>query len=142
MIISESNLLHYIQSNFTDSLTLNDLTATFYISKKRISDMIRNATGRSFSQYLIDVRLEEAVNLLRNTELPIAEVALRSGFSSNSVFSQIFHKRYQMSPSSFRQHLEIKKPAVWMKQSKLLVLLILNIIISVRLASWLAALAS
>lgn len=109
MIISESNLLHYIQSNFTDSLTLNDLTATFYISKKRISDMIRNATGRSFSQYLIDVRLEEAVNLLRNTELPIAEVALRSGFSSNSVFSQIFHKRYQMSPSSFRQHLEIKK---------------------------------
>ncbi|KGL66533.1 hypothetical protein LX03_07825 [Limosilactobacillus mucosae] len=138
MIISESNLLHYIQSNFTDSLTLNDLAATFYISKNRVSEMIQNATGRSFSQYLIDIRLEEAVNLLRNTELPIAEVALQSGFSSNSVFSQTFHKRYQMSPSYFRQHLEIKKLAIWMKLSKLLVLQILNIIANIQSASWLA----
>jgi AraC-like DNA-binding protein/beta-xylosidase len=109
MIISESNLLHYIQSNFTNGLTLSDLAATFYISKNRVSKMIQSATGQSFSQYLIDVRLEEAVNLLRNTDLPIAEVALQSGFSSNSVFSQTFHKRYQMSPSYFRQHPEIKK---------------------------------
>ena len=53
--------------------------------------------------YLRDVRLETAASLLKNSALPIREVALRAGYHNSSHFYHLFEQRFGASPSVYRK---------------------------------------
>lgn len=96
-------IISYINSNYQDSnIFAKSVADKFDISEKYLFNFIREQTGKSFREYLEDVRLEHALQLLKETSYPINQIALDVGFISQNSFSRVFKKVYGISPSIWR----------------------------------------
>ena len=93
----------YLTQNYSSSVTLEQLAARFEISAANLSRLFRHEFGVGFSRYLTTLRLESAVALLNNTNLPISEVALRCGFSTGGYFIRVFRKHFGVTPKDYRR---------------------------------------
>ena len=85
----------------SDSVTLQELGRHFSYHPNYISTLLHRELGRSFSQILLELRMERAVSLLRGTDLPISEIALMVGYSSNSNFYKAFRAYFHASPREY-----------------------------------------
>jgi len=65
-------------------------------------NQFKKVTGISPKKYILQVRMETAVELLENTDMPIKEIALSLGYDSQNYFSSAFHKRFGRYPSDVR----------------------------------------
>lgn len=74
-----------------------------FTSPGNLSRLFRQHHGVSFQGYLQKVRLEKAAELLRSTRLPVARIARRVGYRDVSRFGQHFKRRFQASPTAYRQ---------------------------------------
>ncbi|WP_432950526.1 AraC family transcriptional regulator [Kribbella sp. CA-253562] len=72
------------------------------VSAAHLSRSLRAAYGTTPTEYVTDLRLEQAASLLAATTAPIAEIARRCGFSSQSYFTRRFTAAHQVSPRTFR----------------------------------------
>lgn len=108
MILTNENILHYIQIHATENVKLNDVASTFYISKSKVVAIVKNTTGMSFHQYITNLKLAKACQLLKETSDSVTEIAFQTGFSSSSRFSQVFNKHFSISPSQYRKSHEEK----------------------------------
>ena len=95
-------ILLFIEENLNRSFTIEELCSAFHCSRSYISHLFCSATGHSFPEYLNLLRMEEARKLLAQTDFPITEIALKTGFSSSSYFSSLFRRMNGMSPSTYR----------------------------------------
>lgn len=94
----------YIQEHHTD-VTLTRLAERYNYTPEYMSRFIREATGKTFSELLIDSRMKHAISLLRSTSLPISEIAYQIGYENTENFIRVFKKRYEKTPSSYRKEL-------------------------------------
>jgi AraC-type DNA-binding domain-containing proteins len=100
------NTIIYIKENFKNpSLGLNKISDEFQISESYFSHMFKERTGVNFSVYLEDLRLTEAIRLLKETHSNLSSLYLDVGYNSASTFRRVFKKRYGISPSTFRDTL-------------------------------------
>jgi AraC family transcriptional regulator len=83
-------------------LALGDLAKEVGMSYYHFSRAFKQSMGSSTTQYIAERRVDRARKLLEETEQPIAEVALRAGFSSQSHFTTTFHKMTGVTPKTFR----------------------------------------
>ena len=74
-----------------------------FTSPGNLSRLFRQHLGVSFQGYLQKLRLEKAAELLRATRLPVARIARRVGYRDVSRFGQHFKRRFQASPTAYRQ---------------------------------------
>lgn len=95
-------ILSYVHEHFDHPLTNIALGEIFSYHPNYINQLIKGATGMSLHQYVIHLRMMQAVRLLENMPLPIAEIALRCGFCDLAYFSQYFKKYFGISPSKYR----------------------------------------
>jgi YesN/AraC family two-component response regulator len=95
-------VLLYLHSNYEKRLTLKDLTDVFHINRTTLSEDFQKATNMSVMAYLIKLRIYMASTMIKNTELPIAEIMYRTGFNDNSNFGRTFRKHTGCSPSEYR----------------------------------------
>lgn len=103
----------YIQQNFWDSqLGAAMLAKKFHISPQYFGQLFMEFSGKSVSDYIIQVRMEKARNyLLARPDLEIMEVAKKVGYHSASYFSTAFKKYYGVTPSKLRSSLNIQENA-------------------------------
>lgn len=85
-----------------NKLTLEDIAQHVYLNKTYISQMFMKHLGVSFVSYLEGVRIQKACELLRDTDLCIAEIASSSGYSSSSYFTKVFKKHTGLGPVQYR----------------------------------------
>jgi len=97
--ISEQ-IVQYIGEHF-DKVTLKELAKHFYYHPNYISYLLTRELGKSFSQILLEQRMERAVILLKGTTLPVEEIALMIGYSNSSNFYKAFKEFYKMSPRKY-----------------------------------------
>jgi AraC-like DNA-binding protein len=83
--------------------TTADMAAAAKLGITRFTEWCRRATGRSPRWYVLERRLERARSLLADTQRPIIDIGLESGFSSSQHFATAFRKLYGESPSDFRR---------------------------------------
>lgn len=93
---------HKIHLN-TD-LTIIDLAAALNTNRTYISNYINQKLNTTYYLYVNSWRLEQAIELLLNTQLPLDDVALKSGFNSRSSFRRNFLKQYGCTPGEFRKN--------------------------------------
>ncbi|HEV7395825.1 MAG TPA: AraC family transcriptional regulator [Pyrinomonadaceae bacterium] len=92
----------FIAENYSNDLRLNDLAEQAGMSSFHFAREFKKSTGTSPHQYLIKFRVDQAKTLLANSDLPLTEVGLQSGFSHQSHFTRLFHKLTGTTPQSYR----------------------------------------
>lgn len=97
-------LLDYIEAHLGEDLSLEALAAEVNLSPLYLVRAFRSATGQSPHQYVVARRVEHARELLTGTTLPIAEISLTTGFSSQSHLTSWFRRLVGVSPAAYRKH--------------------------------------
>lgn len=105
-LLRMGEVISRIERDYASPLTLKRLAAVACTSPNNLLRLFRTATGNTPIEYLLEVRLRRAAELLRRTELPVGEVAARCGFHDSNYFSKRFRMLYGTSPRSYRGRLE------------------------------------
>ena len=92
----------YIEEHFAEELDMTVLANRLDISYQYFSRLFHAQTGRTFSEYILNVRMKEACRLLLRGE-PVAEVAKKVGYQYPYNFTRAFKKLYGVSPNAFRR---------------------------------------
>ena len=92
----------YVDEHFREEVTLSSLANQYYISSNYLSNQFKLITQKTFSSYLLDKRLEYAAFLLKNTNLKVGDISTFSGFNEYSYFKRVFKRRYQYTPTEYR----------------------------------------
>ena len=85
------------------TLTLESIASSLYISKSYLCRIFRRVTGEAFADYLRRVRLEQACRLLRETELTAEQIVYACGLRDIPTFYRVFKARMGMTPNAYRQ---------------------------------------
>jgi AraC-like DNA-binding protein len=91
-----------LESEYHRPLDLTQMASVACVSRYHFLREFRKAYGKTPYQLLIDIRLAAARRMLRSGELPVQEIGRRVGFASADGFYRAFRRRYQRSPSAFR----------------------------------------
>ncbi|QZE13943.1 AraC family transcriptional regulator [Halosquirtibacter laminarini] len=102
-IINQSRV--YMRSNVTENIRMEDLACDLKISYSLFRTEFKKYTGVSPGQYLLQLKIQLAKNLLSNTQMSIKEVSYNSGFESPYYFSRVFKKYTNATPSEFRHRI-------------------------------------
>ena len=93
----------YIAGHYADErLSVESLCSHIHLSPTYFSTLFKREVGMSFTAYVTQVRMEEAVRLLRDTDEKTYRIAERTGYSDPNYFSYVFKRRFGVSPSKFR----------------------------------------
>ncbi len=97
----------YIHRNYQQKITIEELTEVFHINRTSLMDLFYAATGTTIHNYLINLRIQLAYFLIRDTPLPLSEIIERVGFSDLSHFSRTFRRLTGHTPSDYRQEFRL-----------------------------------
>lgn len=95
-----SRIVRYIGER-SGSVTLREIADRFSYHPNYISTLLRREVGKSFSQILLEQRMERALSLLWGTKLPIEEIASMVGYRDSSNFYKAFRNYYGGSPRTY-----------------------------------------
>tara|TARA_B100000609_G_C17095514_1_gene371652 strand:- start:51 stop:824 length:774 start_codon:yes stop_codon:yes gene_type:complete len=93
----------YIQHNLAKQIRLRDLAALVHLELTYFSHLFKNHTGLSPSQYIIRRRVHAAQMHLAESDLPLSEIALQTGFYDAYHLSRTFKKQLGLTPSTYRK---------------------------------------
>lgn len=92
----------YVEERFYENINLKKLAAEFYINPVYLGQLFKKTYGVYFNEFLLDIRINEAKKLLRQTDLRIYEIAEKVGFKNADYFVTQFEKLENMTPSEYR----------------------------------------
>lgn len=98
-------MLDYLTDNFDKNVGRKELSEVFFLSPGHINKMFHNYLGKSPSQYILELKIHKARELLEDTFLTIAEISDKLGFYDSFHFSKIFKKSIGVSPKRYRDGL-------------------------------------
>lgn len=97
--------IEYINQHYQEpEISVEQIAGIYHISISYYSRLFNSICEMSFPEYVNNLRMEYAGNLLRSTNLNVKEICVRAGFSNVSYFSTQFKKKYGVSPSTFRKN--------------------------------------
>jgi len=96
------NIIQYLNQNIDKKITLEHLEKTFACNRNQINKEFQKELNTTVMKYFTQMRMQLASILLRDTEIPILEVALRVGYSDAGYFSKTFKLYSGISPSEYR----------------------------------------
>lgn len=96
-------LIEFIEENIDGDLSLEMMAREVQLCPIYLARVFKAAVGQSPHRYVLERRIERAKGLLRNTDLPTVDVALTSGFSSQSHLSNWFRRIVGVSPANYRR---------------------------------------
>ncbi|HBO39262.1 MAG TPA: AraC family transcriptional regulator, partial [Pasteurellaceae bacterium] len=98
-----SALLEKLRQNPANTYSIDDLAAQAHISRRTFTRHFQKTTGTSFTQWLINERLQISLELLESSRLSIEKIAEQTGFQSAVNFRQHFKQRFKVSPNDWRK---------------------------------------
>jgi len=97
------NMKNYIAENLHSGFSMADMSGVFNYNEKYLGRYFRQKTGKTVREYCNDARMEQALVLLRNTELPIAAIAGQVGYNNVTYFNRLFRAAMGKSPQEYRR---------------------------------------
>jgi AraC family L-rhamnose operon transcriptional activator RhaR len=94
--------LRYLRDNFSRQIEVRDVAAQVHLSERHLSRLFREITGVTVLEYLTNLRIEMASQLLLDKEIPIKQIARSVGYPDSHYFTTLFGKRTGMTPNVFR----------------------------------------
>ena len=97
------SILSYIEKNFATDISMDDLTEKFHVSRTYISRLLKKYAGKSFLEYLTDVRFKHVEKLIADDRYKQYEIAEMVGYMDFGYYIKVFKKRYGITPIEFRK---------------------------------------
>lgn len=99
----------YLDEHYLERISLKQAANEAAVSPFYLDRVFKNKTGMSFKQYVISRKLGQAQSLLTDTEYSVAQIAEMVGYDNPSYFSQLFKKKFGITPGKYREKLRIIK---------------------------------
>jgi AraC-like DNA-binding protein len=100
---SKERIILYIRENYTSSeIYAESIAEKFNVSRNYIYNLVREVTGNSLNEYIENLRMDRALELLKTTDINISDISVQCGYNSPNTFYKAFKKHYNMSPSMYR----------------------------------------
>ena len=111
-------ILRYIEDNCFEKLSVSDLAKRCYYNTSYFSRIFKECYGMTLISYIQKKRIDEAVRLLRETDISVEEICRRVGYSEKKHFYKKFHEITGTTPSAFRKSERVKKDHTLTEQVK------------------------
>lgn len=98
-----ADVISYLQLHYNEKITAEALAAQFCTNRTTLLNEFKKATGKTLNRYLIQMRLQIAAVLLKDTLIPITEICERTGFYDLSYFTKVFKKEAEYTPAEYRK---------------------------------------
>lgn len=108
---SLSQLMDWLKNHYTEKISIDDLAAKAHMSPSTFRENFRTITGSSPLQYLKNLRLQEARQLMLNDDMDAGSAALRVGYESASQFSREYRRLFGAPPYRDLQRMKLTEPA-------------------------------
>ncbi len=95
--------IQYLSEHFCDHINIHELAKLYGYSHEYFSRTFKKILGVSPVQYLVGLRLENVLHLVKAEQMPILSAAYQSGFQSSSAFYKAFHASYSLSPTQYME---------------------------------------
>jgi AraC-like DNA-binding protein len=102
--IRMQKMLGFINDNYSHEITLNDIANSASISKSEASRCFQSYLGTSPVNYLLNYRIQKAMQLLRNSEMTVEAISIDCCFGSSAYFCKLFRSRVGMTPRQYRSN--------------------------------------
>jgi two-component system response regulator YesN len=96
----------YMTENYRKDISLEDISREVNINPYYFSKRFKEGTGVNFIDYLTNIRIKKAKELLEDPKLSIKEICTKTGYSDPNYFSRIFKKIESVTPSEYREKSE------------------------------------
>ena len=94
---------NYIQQHLSEPIKTEDIAKALYMGRSRLSTNFKKETGMNISDYITQVKIDEAKRLLRYSSKSFLSISIYLGFSSQSHFTKVFKEKTETTPSEYRQ---------------------------------------
>ncbi|MFI7633529.1 helix-turn-helix domain-containing protein [Nonomuraea sp. NPDC049400] len=96
------HIITYMHEHLHEDVSLDDLAAHTNVSKYHLLRSFAKSTGFTPHRYLVNLRMERAADLLRDTAQPVLQISQACGYRSQGQFAATFRRRFGVSPTDFR----------------------------------------
>lgn len=94
----------FIHQNYSKDISVEDIAESILISASYLSTIFKNSVNCTVTEYINKVRIEESIELMRQRELTMQEIAKSIGFSNSSYFTKVFKKYMNVTPIHYRNN--------------------------------------
>ncbi len=95
-------IIEYMQENYNNSITVEDLSAIFHLSPNYISHIFKKEIGINFVTCLTKIRINSACEMLKSTSLSMQDISFKVGINDSKYFIKIFKKIMDVTPNQYR----------------------------------------
>jgi two-component system response regulator YesN len=95
--------ISYLRMNLSNPPTLNEMATQTFLTPHYFGQIFKAISGECYTDYLTNLRMEEARKLLKNPEMKNYEISRRIGYKDVKYFTKIFHRTHMVTPKEFRQ---------------------------------------
>jgi AraC-like DNA-binding protein len=100
-----NTVFNYIKQNAASTILLEQAAASVHLTTGAFCKFFKRMTGKTFSDYVNEIRIGNACNLMVHTDKTIAQIAIESGFENQTYFNRVFLKKKNCTPKQFRMQL-------------------------------------
>lgn len=100
-----NEILGYINENYNKKIQLFFIAKTFHINPNYLSQMFKQKLNTTFTEYITNLKLKEAVELIEKTNMTMYEISEKVGYDDYFHFSKVFKKSIGISPSGYKRNL-------------------------------------
>ena len=101
--LNRTDVIRYINSHYTEDLYLEKIATEFSTTPKYFSNYFKKEFSVGFNEYLTQVRISHAKQILCDTDLSLAEVSMKSGYLNQATFTVAFKKTVGLPPGKYRE---------------------------------------
>lgn len=102
--------IEYINSSFKKGIALKKLANICFLSENYFHNLFKQTFGITPYNYILQLKMNESINLLSNTNMSVKEIASEIGYSDVAYFTRTFSKYFEISPGRFRKSSEKRIP--------------------------------
>ena len=95
-------VLDYIEKHYTEKIFVSELSSIIHVCDDKMTRLFKKVTGVTPKEYVINMRISHSIELLIATNLSLEEIAIASGFGSNSYMTRYFKQKLETTPGRYR----------------------------------------
>jgi YesN/AraC family two-component response regulator len=99
----------FIKEHYKEKLTLEMVASKVFVNPKYFSHVFKKEMGVSFTEYVVNLKIQYACKLLETTNFKAYRISLECGFSDPSYFNRVFYTQMNMTPQTYRKSILVSK---------------------------------